>query len=108
SPIYSRQIGGIGTSGIVKPALIFDDVGLEDLPVRLPSLTIEAAIRIEAIDRRIRHVQCVVRVVMGEKSLTTEGEETLNAVDPAVELSERNLVALPIDRVSLAETTRDN
>jgi len=59
-------------------------MGFENPAVISPTVVIEAARLIQALDRTVCHVQGMVRIIMCKQSLATEGENALKLADPVI------------------------
>src|SRR3981081_3755310 len=72
------------------------NVRLEHSPRRLPTRLVEKPFGCQTVGGAIGHIQRMVGVVVGEQTLATEREQTVNSTEPGVERLEVALVAAPI------------
>src|SRR5262249_47449638 len=59
------------------PPSVFHDVSLKGAPELAPPAAVELPLGIETLDRGVRHVERVVRVVVREETLPSKGEQAV-------------------------------
>ena len=87
-------------------SLIRDDMMLEGTPVLLPARAIQRPGIIQTFAHRVRHGQRMMRVVVREQALTTEREDSVQAVQPSIDAVEMLPILSRIERLGLWQTAR--
>jgi hypothetical protein len=64
--------------------LVLHHVACEDLPVFPPAKLVEPSVNAEAFRRGIGHVERMMGVIVGKKTLTAEGEKPIDTSQPIV------------------------
>jgi hypothetical protein len=81
-PYSPLRVLGASAVNYPDPLLVFDHVVFELVSVYLPSLTIKGAAGPHTVDSRIGHVQRMVRIIVGEKPLATERQQSIDLIKP--------------------------
>jgi hypothetical protein len=63
---------------------ILDHMALEHVSERVPLLVIKVAVDVKTVSGTIRHIQGMVRVIVGKESLATKGQQPLNLAEPVI------------------------